>query len=49
MWYDGFTSAGSNQVNYDDVTLVNYEEPDGNVITDMNCRLTAYLLYGQFM
>lgn len=48
-FHDGFTSAGSNQVNYDDVTLVNYEGPDGNVITDMNCRLTAYLLYGQFM
>lgn len=48
-FHDGFTSAGTDQVNYDDVTLVNYEGSDGNIITDMNCRLTAYLLYGQFM
>ena len=32
-FHDGFTSAGTDQVNYDDVTLVNYEGSDGNIIT----------------
>jgi len=45
-FHDGYTSEPSGQCNYDDVTLKQEYDENGRFIMDMNCRLTAYLLFG---
>lgn len=46
---DGFQYAGADQITYDDVELKQELDENGDFVTDMNCRLTAYLLFNQFV
>lgn len=46
---DGYQVSINSTVDYNDVTLIEEYHEDGSFAMDMNCRLTAYLLFKQYI